>query len=93
MALSTASAARDERNYVDPEKFDIERNERHLSLGIGVHSCLGAHVARLEIRVALEEFLKRFPDWTVEKTRLKRVRTSTVRGFSNVPINITQPQN
>lgn len=89
VGLSTASAARDERRYSNPDVLDIERNERHLSLGDGVHTCLGAHVARLEIRVAIEEFLTRFPDWTVDKSGLKRVRTSTVRGYCNVPCHFT----
>lgn len=88
VALSTAAASRDERRYPNPDTLDVERNERHLSFGEGVHTCLGAHVARLEIRIALEEFLKRFPNWEVNKEGLKRVRTSTVRGYCNVPINI-----
>lgn len=88
VALSTAAAARDERRYSNPDVLDFERNERHLSLGEGVHTCLGAQVARLEIRIALEEFLKRFPDWTVDKAGLKRVRTSTVRGYSHVPFRV-----
>lgn len=86
VALSTAGAARDERQYQNPDVLDFKRSERNVSLGEGVHACLGAHVARMEIRIALEEFLKRFPDWTVDEAGLKRVRTSTVRGYSHVPI-------
>ena len=88
IALSTAGAARDERRYPNPDRLDFDRHEHHLSLGEGVHACLGAHVARLEIRIALEEFIKRFPSWQVDKAGLKRVRTSTVRGYSNVPITV-----
>jgi cytochrome P450 len=88
VALSTAAAARDERRYKNPDTLDFSRKERHLSLGEGVHTCLGAHVARLEIRIAIEELLKRFPDWTVDESGLQRVRTSTVRGYCNVPFRV-----
>jgi cytochrome P450 len=57
-----------------------------MSFGYGVHFCLGANLARLEGRVALEETLKRFPDWQIDRTRLTRQHTSTVRGYSAVPV-------
>jgi len=85
IALLTASANRDEREFEDADRFDVERKiQQHLSLGFGVHFCLGASLARLEARVALEETLKRFPSWEVDESRLETVHTSTVRGYSKV---------
>ncbi|MDG2303358.1 MAG: cytochrome P450 [Candidatus Binatia bacterium] len=87
IALLTGSAGRDERRYPDPDRFDVERDlDRHVTLGYGAHYCLGAALARLEGRVALEETLKRFPDWDVEKDRVELVQTNTVRGPSHCPI-------
>ena len=60
----------------------------HVSFGYGVHFCLGAALARLESRVALEETLARFPEWTVDSDRAVRLHTSTVRGYSSVPISV-----
>ncbi|MCY4200551.1 MAG: cytochrome P450 [Gammaproteobacteria bacterium] len=91
IGLLTASANRDERQYEDAEVFNIERKPaRNVALGYGIHSCLGASVARLETRIAMEEVLKRIPDWDVDWDNMVRVRTSTVRGYSHVPIRITQ---
>jgi cytochrome P450 len=85
--LLTGSAGRDEREYPDPDRFDVERPiDRHVSLGFGVHFCLGASLARLEGRVALEETLARFPEWEVDRDGCEMVHTSTVRGFERVPI-------
>ncbi len=64
--LLTGSAGRDERVYRDPERFDIRRTGPHLSFGYGVHFCLGAALARLEGRVAIEETISRFPDWQID---------------------------
>jgi cytochrome P450 len=57
-----------------------------VALGYGIHFCLGASLARLETRVALEETLRRFPKWDVDASGLQRIHTSTVRGYCNVPI-------
>jgi cytochrome P450 len=87
IALLTASANRDEREFDDADRLNVERKiQQHLSLGFGVHFCLGASLARLEARVALEETLRRFPSWEVEVDRLEMVHTSTVRGYAKVPI-------
>ena len=60
--LLVGSANRDERHYDDPDRFDVHRdNSQHLTFGYGLHFCLGAALARLEGRVALDEVLKRFP--------------------------------
>jgi cytochrome P450 len=87
--LLTGSAGRDDREYPDPDRFDVTRSiDRHVSLGYGVHFCLGASLARLEGRIALEETFKRFQRWDVEWDRTEMVHTSTVRGFAKVPIRL-----
>jgi cytochrome P450 len=87
MVLLNASANRDERQFPDPDRFDIRRKvQRHLSFGYGIHFCLGAHLARLEARIALEEVLKRFPEWEVDYDKAVQARTSTVRGWETLPV-------
>lgn len=86
--LLTASAGHDERQYKNPEQFDIHRNAKHVSFGQGVHFCLGAALARLDATVALEELLKRFPTWTVKTEKAEYVHTSTVRGYKRLPISV-----
>jgi len=87
MVLLNGSANRDEREFPDPDRFDIHRKvQRHLSLGYGIHFCLGAHLARLEARVALEEVLKRFPEWEIDIDNAVQARTSTVRGWEKLPV-------
>jgi cytochrome P450 len=89
MLLLNASANRDERQFSDPDRFDIGRKtQRHLSFGYGIHFCLGAHLARLEARVTLEEVLKRFPEWEVDEVNAVQARTSTVRGWEKMPVRI-----
>jgi cytochrome P450 len=88
MILLNGSADRDERRFDDPDRFDVQRAiDRHLAFGYGTHFCVGAALARLEARVALEETLARFPVWDVEDSELEWVHTSTVRGFAKVPIH------
>lgn len=66
IALNYAAASRDPEVCSHPERFDIERSEVvHTAFGVGPHRCLGEHLARLEIRVAIEEFTKRIPDFEV----------------------------
>ena len=85
--LLTGSAGRDERVYPDADRFDIHRSfDLHMSFGYGIHFCLGAALARMEGRIALEETLKRFPEWHVDHEHVVRLHTSTVRGFARVPI-------
>jgi cytochrome P450 len=85
--LLTGSAGRDDRAYSEPDRFDIHRDMRnHVSFGYGIHFCVGAALARLEGRIALEETLRRFPEWDVDHERAVRLHTSTVRGYAEVPI-------
>jgi cytochrome P450 len=87
--LLTGSAGRDERQYPDADKFDITRDpKQHVSLGIGAHYCLGAALARLEGRIALQETVRRFPEWDADMSVAVQVHTSTVRGWSSVPITL-----
>lgn len=88
-ALLNGSADRDERHFPDPDRFDIHRDiDRHLAFGYGAHFCIGAAVARLEARVALQETLRRFPTWEIDESRLERIHTSTVRGYTSVPMRV-----
>jgi cytochrome P450 len=87
MLLLNAAANRDERHYEDPDRLDVRRAAgRHLSFGFGIHLCLGAALARLEGRVALDEVLTRFPDWEVDYEHAVQARTSTVRGWESLPV-------
>jgi cytochrome P450 len=87
--LLTGSAGRDERKYPDPDRYDIHRRfDSHVSFGRGAHFCLGAALARLEARVALEETLRRFPTWDVDHDRAVRLHSSTVRGYAELPITL-----
>ena len=86
LLMMLASANRDERQFEDPDRFDIHRKPGgHLTFGRGAHFCLGAPLARLEGRVALEEVLKRFPKWEIDMVNARRSRTSTVRGWDTMP--------
>jgi len=87
MMLLMGSGNRDHRRFPDGDSFDIHRKiDHHLAFGYGIHFCLGAALARLEGRVALEEVLKRFPDWHVDEDRAVIAPTSTVRGFETLPV-------
>jgi len=87
MVLLTAAANRDERKFPDPDRFDIHRKiDHHVAFGYGIHFCLGAALARLEGRVALEEVLKRFPTWEVDWDHAVQAHTSTVRGWESLPV-------
>jgi cytochrome P450 len=67
VALNYAAASRDPEGCANPRKFDVHREEVvHTAFGVGPHRCIGEHLARLEIRVAIEEFLQRIPDFELE---------------------------
>jgi cytochrome P450 len=88
--LLTGSAGRDVRKYPDPDRYDIHRRfDSHVSFGHGAHFCLGAALARMEARIALEETLRRFPTWDVDHDRTVRLHTSTVRGHEKLPIKVS----
>jgi cytochrome P450 len=87
LLLMLAAANRDERRFEDPDRFDIHRDlGQHATFGYGTHFCLGASLARLEARVALNEVLDRFPDWEVDLGGAQRAPTSTTRGWDSMPV-------
>jgi cytochrome P450 len=86
MLFLLASANRDDRRFEDGDTFDIRRSEgRHLTFGNGIHLCMGAALARMEGRIALEELLTRFPEWDVDLAGARLSPTSTVRGWETLP--------
>lgn len=88
--LITGAANRDPRRYDDPDKFDITRDPGlAVGLGHGLHVCLGAALARLESRVAIEEFARRWPAFEVNEEGLRRVQMSNVAGYSSVPVTVS----
>jgi cytochrome P450 len=88
--LLNGSTNRDERILEEPDPFDIHRRiSSHLTFGYGIHFCLGSHLARLEGRIALEEVLKRFPEWQVNWGGAERAHTSTVRGWDKLPVLVS----
>jgi cytochrome P450 len=90
--LITGSAGHDERKYPGPELFDIHREiDRHVSFGFGRHLCLGASLARLETRIAFEELLRRFPDFGIDESGVRRHYSGNVRGLSSLPLLIERP--
>jgi cytochrome P450 len=87
--LITGSAGRDERKYPNPDVLDIHRKvDLHMTFGYGIHFCLGAALARMEGRIALEETLRRWPEWTVDRDDTVLLYTSAVRGPLNLPIAV-----
>jgi len=88
--LLLGSANRDERVWDRADEFDIDRAwpTHHLAFGHGIHVCLGAALARLEMRVSLEEFLERFPGYEIDEDALERVHSGNVRGYSKMPIRL-----
>jgi hypothetical protein len=90
VALILASANRDERQWPEPEVFDVGRDTAGtLAFGFGIHHCLGASLARLEGTIALQEIMARIPDFTVDLAGLERVHSANVRGFSRLPVTFT----
>ncbi|OBH44148.1 cytochrome P450 [Mycobacterium mantenii] len=89
MLLLNGSANRDERQFPDADRFDIHRKAAtHLSFGHGIHFCLGAALARVQARVALEEVLSRWPDWEVDYEKATHAHTTSVRGWASLPARL-----
>ncbi len=85
--MMIGSADRDEREFPDGETFVPDRSpNRHLTFGGHIHKCMGAHIARLELRVLLEEFLRRIPDFEIEDESKVRWNPGQVQGYVSVPI-------
>lgn len=87
--LVTGAANRDERAYPDPDRFDVERPLKlNVGFGHGIHTCLGAALARLESRIAFDELADRYPEFGVDESQCRRVHMSNVAGYSNVPVHV-----
>jgi cytochrome P450 len=90
LLLLPGSAHRDERAFDDPDDYVIGRDigSKLLSFGSGAHFCLGAHLARMEARVALTELFKRIRGYQVDEASAVRVHSSNVRGFAHLPMAV-----
>jgi cytochrome P450 len=85
--LITGAATRDPRAFERADEFDIERQPGiSIAFGHGVHSCLGAALARMESRIAIEELARRWRRLEVDEAGLRRVQMANVAGYSNVPV-------
>ncbi len=87
--LINGAANRDERVFPDPDRFDIDRDRKfayNLGFGYGIHSCLGAALARMEGRIALDALLDLIPRYEVDRAGRRRVHMTNVCGWSNVPV-------
>jgi cytochrome P450 len=90
VALLLGSGNRDPREFDRPDEFDIARtNPRILAFGHGAHVCLGAAVARLEARVALQEFLARHPRYVVDEDAVEYLHSGNVQGPTSVPVSVS----
>ena len=89
--LLYGAANRDDRVFDDPERFDVARpGNHHVAFGFGAHFCLGASLARLEIRVMFEELLRRIPEWRLVPGTEPRIMPATfARAYDAVHIEFT----
>jgi cytochrome P450 len=85
--LSLAGANRDPAVFPEPDRFDVGRRPNpHLAFGHGLHFCLGAHLARLEVRIATESHLRRFPKLRLAGDRVRWGGTILGRGIPELPL-------
>jgi cytochrome P450 len=85
--MAAGRATGDERAFEDPDHFDITRPPSlALGFGYGVHSCLGAALARMESPIAIAEMARRWPRYGIVEDGLRRVTMSNVAGYSHVPV-------
>lgn len=89
--LVGGSANRDPAAWTDPDRFDVDRDRteaQNLGFGYGIHSCLGAALARMESAIALDKLLDFMPRYEVDWSRCQRVNMQNVAGWSNVPVRV-----
>ena len=90
LLLMLASANRDPGTFAHPAELDINRSpNRHLSFGAGVHRCLGSHLGRVELTIALEELHRRIPDYRLVESDPPVYHSTQVRGCLRMPITFT----
>jgi cytochrome P450 len=90
--LINGSALRDERMFPDADRFDMDRERKvgyNIGFGYGIHSCLGAALARMEGRIAIEALLDLIPRYEIDRPGLRRVHMANVFGWCNVPVRAT----
>jgi cytochrome P450 len=87
--LLYAAANRDERQFPDADAFDVTRTpNQHLAFGFGNHYCIGASLAKMEIKVGMEELLRRAPEFSVDTDRVVRMPSETNRGFTSLILRV-----
>ncbi|MFD0853091.1 cytochrome P450, partial [Actinomadura adrarensis] len=88
--LSFPSANRDPDQFDRPDEVVIDRAvNRHAAFGLGIHRCVGSHLARMELRTALEVWLERFPEFTLDDPDAVKWSAGQVRGPRNLPLRIS----
>ena len=87
MAVALAAANRDPARFPDPDRMDIERSDnRHFGLGVGLHYCLGAQLARVETQIVLEIALERLPNLSLTGEPLSWVPSLLMHGMAALPV-------
>jgi cytochrome P450 len=88
VTLCIGAANRDPERFADPERLDLGRNpNRHLAFATGTHTCLGANLARMEGRIAIAGFLRRFPDYALRAPPIRGGRVR-FRGYTSLPVRL-----
>jgi len=91
MLLTFPAANHDPASFDDPEQFQIDRaRNRHVAFGLGVHRCVGSNLARLELLVALQEWLRAFPHYELDGSRETTWANGQVRGPRQIPVLLNQ---
>ena len=89
--LTFPAANHDPAAFDDPDEFLIDRAvNRHVAFGLGVHRCMGSNLARLELTVALQEWLRAFPDYSLDTSRETTWANGQVRGPRNIPVHLNR---
>ena len=87
MLLTFPAANHDPQAFDRPDEFILDREvNRHVAFGLGIHRCVGSNLARLELTVALQEWLRAFPDYSLDSSRQTTWANGQVRGPRNIPV-------